>query len=156
MRRLARVLVLFPAVLAGCAKPDAAPPAADTTAAMTAAPAAPAVTLADFAGNWQVVARNEAGDSVTYQLAAGADPATWSITFPGRDPIPARVVEVAGDSVVVEGGPFESAMRPGVQVETRTVLRLQDGALVAQTVARYATTGPDSVANITARGTRLP
>ncbi|HSE26778.1 MAG TPA: hypothetical protein VLA95_01010 [Gemmatimonadales bacterium] len=154
MRRLVRVLVLVPAVLAGCAKPDAAPPAADTTAA--AMPAAPTVTLADFAGNWQVVARNEAGDSVTYQLAAGADPATWSITFPGRDPIPARVVEVAGDSVVVEGGPFESAMRPGVQVETRTVLRLQDGALVGQTVARYATTGPDSVANITARGTRLP
>jgi hypothetical protein len=155
MRRLVRVLVLVPAVLAGCAKPDAAPPAADTTAA--AMPAAPTVTLADFAGNWQVRGTNEAGDSVVgYTLNASADAAGWSITFPGRDPIPATVLAVAGDSVVTHAGPFESAVRPGVQVETHTIWRLQDSRVVGMTTARYATTGPDSVAMIRGEGTRVP
>ena len=155
MRRLVRVLVLVPAVLAGCAKPDAAPPAADTTAA--AMPPAPTVSLADFAGTWQVLATSEAGDSLTsYQMAASADANAWSVTFPGRDPIPARVVEVAGDSVVMEAGPFESALRAGVQVQTHSVLRLQDGRMVGRTVAHYATTGTDSVLILLPNGTRLP
>jgi hypothetical protein len=155
MRRLVRVLVLVPAVLAGCAKPDAAPPAADTTAAMM--PAAPTVSLADFAGTWQVRGTNEAGDSIVgYTLNASADAAGWSITFPGRDPIPLRVIEVAGDSVVTEGGPFESAIRKGVQVSTHTVMRIQDGRLTGMTTARYATSGADSVVMIRADGTRMP
>lgn len=153
MRRLVPLLV--PALLVACAKPDAAPPAADTTAAMM--PAAPTVSLADFAGTWQVRGMNEAGDSVVgYTLNATADAAGWSITFPGRDPIPASQVSVAGDSVVTEAGPFESAVRPGVQVRTHTVWRLQDGRLVGMTTARYATTGPDSVAMIRGEGTRVP
>ncbi len=153
MRRL--VLLLVPAVLVACAKPDAAPPAADTTAAMM--PAAPTVSLADFAGTWQVRGMNEAGDSIVgYTLNASADAAGWSITFPGRDPIPASVVSVAGDSVITDAGPFESALRPGVQVTTHTIWRLMDGRLVGMTTARYATTGPDSVAMIRGEGTRVP
>jgi hypothetical protein len=153
MRRL--VLVLVPAVIVACAKPDAAPPAADTTASAMAAP--PAVTLADFAGTWQVRGMNEAGDSIVgYQLTASADAAGWSITFPGRDPIPLRVLEVAGDSVVTEGGPFESAVRKGVQVQTHAVMRIQDGRLTGMTTARYATSDADSVAMIRAEGTRMP
>ncbi len=153
MRRL--VLLLVPAVLVACAKPDAAPPAADTTAAMM--PAAPTVSLGDFAGTWQVRGMNEAGDSIVgYTLNASADAAGWSITFPGRDPIPASVVSVAGDSVITDAGPFESALRPGVQVTTHTIWRLMDGRLVGMTTARYATTGPDSVAMIRGEGTRVP
>lgn len=153
MRRLA--LLIVPSVLVACAKPDAAPPAADTTAAMM--PAAPTVSLADFAGTWQVRGMNEAGDSIVgYTLHASADAGAWSITFPGRDPIPLRVLEVAGDSVVAEGGPFESAIRKGVQVSTHAVMRIQDGRLTGMTTARYATSGADSVAMIRAEGTRMP
>jgi hypothetical protein len=153
MRRLA--LSLIPVVLVACAKPDAAPPATDTTAA--AMPAAPTVSLADFAGTWQVRGTNEAGDSiVAYTLTASADAAGWSITFPGRDPIPASVATVAGDSVITDAGPFESAVRPGVQVTTHTIWRLVDGRVVGMTTARYATTGPDSVAMIRGEGTRMP
>lgn len=153
MRRL--VLLLVPAVLVACAKPDDAPPAADTTAA--AMTAAPTVSLADFAGTWQVRGTNEAGDSIVgYQLTASADAAGWSITFPGRDPVPLRVLEVAGDSLVAEGGPFESAIRKGVQVSTHTVMRIQDGRLTGMTTARYATSGADSVVMIRADGTRMP
>lgn len=153
MRRTA--LFVVPAVIVACAKPDAAPPAADTTAA--AAMAAAPVSPADFAGNWQVKVMNEAGDSVSgYVLSASADPATWSFTFPGRDPIPARVAAVDGDSIVMEAGPFMSSIRADVEVSTRSVVRLRDGRLTAATVARYMTSGPDSVVTLLAEGVRIP
>jgi len=102
---------------------------------------------------------NEARDStlVTYQLTATADTSGWTITFPNRkQPIPARVVAVAGDSLVMEAGPYESVLRRGVQVTTHGVLRLENGKLVGQTVAHYRTARPDSVRTIPMEGTRTP
>ena len=78
------------------------------------------------------------------------------MTFPNRKPVPVRVVAVAGDSTVTEAGPFESFIRKGVQVTTRTVNRLQDGKLVGTIEARYATKAGDSVAHRPTEGTRAP
>jgi len=143
--------------LVGC-KP-AEKPAETTTAeapAMAEAPAA--ISLADLAGTWNVKGKMEGSDSVivTYDMVTTADQSGWSIQFPGREPIPVRVVAVEGDSVVTEAGPFESALRKGVQVSTHVVSRLQDGKLVGTTVARYQVTGPDTVARLTFEGTRAP
>lgn len=148
-------LILLVGVVA--CRPAADQPAADTTASV--APPAPApLALADLAGTWDMKSMAEGSDSVlvTFELMATADTTGWMQHFAGRDPIPMRVLAVAGDSVITETGPFESVLRPGVQVSTHSVMRLQDGRLVGTTIARYKTSGPDSVVRIRTEGTRRP
>lgn len=147
-------------VLAACTKAKEEP-AMDAMADAPAADAAAApatMSLADVAGKWNVRTMTESGDStlVTYEMVASADSSGWTLNFPKRKPIPVRVVAVDGDSIVTEAGPFESVLRKGVQVTTRTVNRLQDGKLVGATVARYVGGGPDSVRNLRFEGTRAP
>jgi hypothetical protein len=124
--------------------------------AMEEAPAA--VSLADFAGTWNVRATVDGDETkvVTYDVVATADRSGWSLTFPGREPIPVRVVAVEGDSVVTESGPFESQLRKGVQVSTVVVNRLEGGKLVGHTTARYQVSGADSVTQLSFEGTRAP
>ncbi|UCG89513.1 MAG: hypothetical protein JSW71_14050 [Gemmatimonadota bacterium] len=118
--------------------------------------AEPTIALADVAGTWSMEALTEAGDSVlvTYEMVATDNTEGWTITFPGRDPIPGRVISVEGDSIVVEAGPYESALRDGIMVTTRSVVRLQEGSVVGMFVAHYETTEPDSVLRGQQRGTR--
>ena len=154
MRRF--MIVCSAAVLAGCAKKDDTP-AADTTA--MAPPAAPApLSLADVAGKWSVKVMPQSGDSVllTYELNATADTTGWTITFPNRQPVALRVMAVTGDSVVSEAGPYESALRRGVQVRTRSVNRLEGGKLMGWTTATYASNAPDSIVQLRSEGTRMP
>jgi hypothetical protein len=133
------------ALLVGCAP-------ADEQASMETA----TISLADVAGVWSMEALPETGDSafVTYELVVTDDTEGWTVTFPDREPIPVRVVAVEGDSIVVDLGPFESALREGVMVSTRSVVRLQDGNLAGTFVARYETTEADSVLRGRQRGTR--
>ena len=156
MRRL--VIGCCAIALVGCSKPKEEPPM-ESTAAAPEAPAAPApIALADIAGKWSVRSMSESGDStlVTYELVAAGDTSGWSLNFPKRKPVPMRVVAVAGDSIVTEAGPFESALRKGIKVTTNSVLRLQDGKLVGTTIAHYATSGADTVRNLRIEGTRAP
>jgi hypothetical protein len=142
-------------VLVGCGKPADKP--ADATVgeapAMEEAPAA--LSLADMAGTWNVKSRVEgSAKELSYDIVATADKSGWTLNFPNRDPIPLRIVAVEGDSVVCQAGPFESALRKGVQVNTDVVARLQDGKLVGTTTAHYDVKGADSVATLTFEGTR--
>jgi hypothetical protein len=100
---------------------------------------------------------NAAGDStlVAFVLNATSTTAGWTITFPKRAPISERVV-VAGDSIIMDAGPYPSVLRKHVMVTTHTVSRLQDGKLVGITVAHYATSGADSVRNLRTEGARAP
>lgn len=142
----------------GCAKSDDAA-TTDTAAGVAAATTAPApISLADVAGRWTVRAVPETGDTtaVVSQLNASADTTGWTMTLPNRPPIATRVVLVSGDSIVTENGPYESVLRKGVQVRTRSVMRLRDGRLIGNTVARYSTTGPDSVLRLRTEATRTP
>lgn len=159
MRRLTSfsALCCCAAVLAACGKPDTE--AADTTAADTTAAAAPApLSLSQVAGRWNVRSVPETGDTTPTisVLNATADTTGWTLTFPNRRPIPTRVVAVGGDSVLTETGPYESARRKGVRVTTRIAWRLEGDRLVGTTVARYVTTGPDSVLLLRSEGTRAP
>lgn len=137
--------------LIACGKSNDQAAAADTTAAMPAP-----ITLADVAGKWNVKTMAMGSDSalLTFEITAGADASGWTFTFPGKDPVPVRVVEVAGDSITTEAGPYESALRPGVQVSTHSVMRLADGKLVGATVARYNVATADSVILLHTEGTR--
>ncbi len=153
-------LCLSAAVLAGCAKKDNA--AVDTTAssstATTTAPApAPApVNLADVAGKWNMRSVPTAGKDTsptTYVLTATANTSGWTITFPGRAAVPAKVT-VDGDSITIDAGPYASVRRKGVQVTTHSVNRLQGGSLVGSTTAHYKVKTADSVLTLTNTGTR--
>ena len=156
-------LLCCAAVLVGCGKTEEQP-AGDTTAAAPptadapAAPAAtPAMSLSDLAGKWRMRTTDEAGGTpVEFELNITADTSGWTLTPPGRKPIPVRLVAISGDSLVTEAGPYESAIVKGVQVRTRTVTRLQDGKLVGATQATYSIGGRDSVARRPTEGTRAP
>jgi hypothetical protein len=134
------ILLCVAAIAVSCA------PAEERAAQEQAADAA-TVSLADLAGTWTVAAIAESSDSVimTYELNATPTPAGWTSTLPGRKPMPVRVVLVDSDSVVTEAGPFESGLRPGVMVSTRTVARLQGGMLTGTIVAHYDTNDADSL-----------
>ena len=148
-------------VLAGCAKKDNA--TVDTTGgyttAITTAPApVTPVNLADVAGKWNVRAVPASGtdtSATTYVLTATSNTSGWTITFPGRAPIPVTV-SVDGDSIMLAAGPFTSARRKGVQVETNSVARLQGGSVVGNTTAHYKVKTADSVLMLNFSGTRAP
>jgi hypothetical protein len=152
MRRI--VLSLAVVALAGCAKKDATP-AADSSAMM--APPAATMNLANMAGTWNMQVMPQDRDTVllNYVITATGTTEGWTLTFPGRDPIPLRVTHVGGDSMVTEAGPYESALRAGVQVTTKTVNRMEGGTLVGTTEARY-TSGPDTLLLLRQRGTKAP
>jgi hypothetical protein len=147
-------------VALGCGK--AADKPADTEMAEAppaeAAPAPAGISLNDVAGTWKIrsAVEGNAKQTVIYDLVATADRSGWTINFPNRDPIPVRVVAVEGDSIVTESGPFESVLRKGVKVNSRVVVRLQDGKLVGTTTARYQVSGPDTLARLNVEGTRAP
>jgi hypothetical protein len=145
-------------LLIGCGRPADKPEDATVgeAPAMDEAPAD--ASLADMAGTWKVRSKLDGSDKeITYDLVATGDRTGWTLTFPGRDPIPLRVVEVSGDSTVWEAGPFESVIRKGVQVKvSRVVARLEGDKLVGRTTATYEGQGADSVATLTLEGTRAP
>jgi hypothetical protein len=118
---------------------EAAVPAAE------AQPAPATISLADVAGTWNVTAVSEAGDTTRSVLVATNEISGWTRTFPNREPMEVLVIDVGGDRIVVEAGPYESVVRPGVQVSTQTVYRLQDGSLIGTGISHYVTTGADSV-----------
>lgn len=152
MRRLASICCIT--ALLGCGGGDDTPDvAADSVPA--AAPA-PALSLADLTGTWNVEVMPEASDSVllTYVLNAPADTAAWTIKFADRaEPVPLKILSIAGDSMVTHAGPYASALRKGVTVETHAVSRLENGVMVGRNVATYSK-GPDSVLVLRSRGTR--
>ena len=143
------------AVLTGCAKKDNA--AVDTMASDTAAatPAPAPINLADVAGRWNVRAVPATGDTTPTNsvITATANTSGWTITFPGRAPVPMRIT-VDGDSIMSEAGPYPSVRRKGLQVTTNGVMRLQGGNLVGTTTAHFQTKAADSVLVLNTMGTR--
>ena len=91
--------------------------------------------------------------ATTYVLTAMAKTSGWSLTFPGRAPVAARVT-VDGDSIMIAAGPYASVRRKGVQVTTNSVTRLQNGGLVGNTTAHYKVKSADSVLFLSTTGAR--
>ncbi|HKR10093.1 MAG TPA: hypothetical protein VJS39_12950 [Gemmatimonadaceae bacterium] len=150
-------------VIAACAKKenaavDSSSVAASTTASTTNTAPAPAPTpinLADVAGKWNMRAVPTTGDTTanTYVLAATNSTTGWTITFPGRKPMPVQVL-TDGDSIVITSPQYASVRRKGVQVTTNGALRLQNGDLVGATTAHYRVKTADSVLVLNVTGTR--
>ena len=117
--------------------------------------ATPAATLERFAGSWAVRAHDEAGDSIPgHVLFATGDPSGWTITFENRPVIPARLIDASGDIVVLETDPYESVLRPGVQVRVLFVHRLTGDRLSGRFWANYNVAGASAILRGTTDGTR--
>ena len=157
--RTAALFASAAVIAAACSRGEEAAKADSPAAAPAAAPAgaaAPAaLTPAALAGKWNQETRAETGDSVLVrsEVNATADPAGWTITLPGRPPLPMKVT-IAGDSIMTSVGPYESVLRKGVQVTTESVSHMQDGKLVGVTTAHYKTAGADSVVKLRSTMTR--
>ena len=94
----------------------------------------------DVAGTWEGKAMLGPRDSVvaTYQLTATATRAGWTLKLPNRPPLPARIIAMGGDSIVTEVGPFESILRRGEMVTTRTTGHYRGDTMSGTIEARYA------------------
>ena len=135
-------------LLASCAPAD---DAAEEQPADSAAMPAPA---ADASGTWDMRAVPETGDTtpVNFQLQVAGG--TYTLLLPNRDPITARVT-TEGDSILVDAGPYESVIRPGTQVSTHSVYRINGDQMDGYTIATYQTGGADSVLRLRSSGTRV-
>lgn len=131
--------------------------AADSTAAAARAMPAP-LALADIAGRWTISAVRQGSSIsyVTYDMIVTGDTSGWTVVFPDRPAMPARVLALAGDSFVVEIGPYRSVVRPDVKVVARTVGRLVNGRLTGRFAAHYRVSAPDSLVIGRFEGTRAP
>jgi hypothetical protein len=153
MSRAALLLVL--PVLIGCSKKDE--PAADTTAAMApAATEAPAAAAMNVAGKWSMRVMPEGKDTtlLTYMLEATNDKSGWKMTLPNRQPMDIRVLSMSPDSIVVENGPYSSALRNKVNVWTHGAYHMDGDKLVGTTVAHYDVKTADSVVHLRVDGIR--
>jgi hypothetical protein len=89
------------------------------------------VTWADVGGDWVGNAVSPTGDSVVTPLTFtfnAADKMAW-MKFPNREPVPARVITMGGDSVVVQAGPYPSVARAGHTVTVTSVLHVRSHML---------------------------
>lgn len=149
--RIASSLLLV-ATITACGGTKEAP--ADSVAAapeMTAAP-----TLASFAGTWQLSATLAGVEKpVSSTLTSTPDGASWTISLEGRPNVPITA-SISGDSLVAVTAEYESVLRKGVMVVTRTASVLKDGALVGNMTATYKTPAGEEVVAGTISGTRAP
>lgn len=114
------------------------------------------IVAADLAGEWAFGARDAVTDSTVlfYKVMATADTAGWMIELPDRKPMPMKVI-IDGDSVVTQVAAYESVLRKGVQVSTRSVLRMADGRLSGMVTATYKTAAGDSTRVLKTDGTKM-
>lgn len=157
MRRLALLSCCLATVVA-CQKSGSSADTTKTAMQQAPPPPPPPLALSSLAGKWNVTSTPLGGPDTTpvqAVLTATADTAGWTMTFPNRKPLPARV-QALGDSVTIEIGPYSSVIRKGVQVTTHLVDRMQDGKLVGMGTARYKTTKSDSVIQLRTEATKAP
>jgi len=141
-----RVLIVCALLLTGCAQSQ--PPGSGSSASEDAGGTA-TLSLVDLAGTWEGTITPAGRDSVlaNVELHASSDPNGWTVRVTSAsDPsmtrlVPATSVVAQGDSVIVEAGPFESMLRPGQQVTTHSVYRLQNGMLMGAHRTTYPASG---------------
>jgi len=107
------------------------------------APAAEAQAIkipAGVAGSWESKAMVGAKDSVitTLVTTSTADTKGWTVQFPNRPLLQARVLAAGGDSVVIEVGPYESILRKGQQATTRTTSHYKGDVITGSFEAKYS------------------
>ncbi len=126
MHQIKKVLyVLFiGAICVGCSDKT------DASSDETAKEASIDNPYAVYSGDWMTEAYSMQGDEllVAVMLKATDSPDGWSWKFEHIDePVTANKVTLVGNSVVVQMGPFPSALRAGVTVESVTSYLLVHG-----------------------------
>jgi len=149
-----RLIPVFAALLLlGCAEEateESTEEAADTTAAVEG------ISLADLAGTWNMrTTSTDPADTLVNEYQIVVDDASWTMLFPGRDPVSATAV-VDGDNVVTDSEPFESVRNPGTMVTTHTVFHMEGDRLVGDVTATWQNAAGDSVGQLQTEGTRAP
>ena len=101
------------------------------------------IKLADVAGTWESKAAVGPNDSIVVNssLTATADKSGWSMKFTSGNPVPVRVLAVAGDSVVTEAGPYPSILRPGQTVNLLHMVGHYKGNSMTGTFDAYYQSG---------------
>ena len=124
--------------LTACAPKEGAK--TETTAMAPAPAAAAAKTPASFAGTWATTATVEGADKpVPSTLTGSADGATWTLSLEGR-PNVAATASMSGDSLIIQSAEYESVLRKGVMVTTRTATVMSDNTMMmGNMVASYKT-----------------
>lgn len=149
MRSLLAALTLVG--LVACGGADDAPDTADD---MADAVADAAPTLADFDGTWELTATLDGTPDPVAVRMEGSAAGGWTMTLPDRDPMPVTA-SLSGDSLVTEVAPYESVIRAGVTVSTRSAVVLtDDGRMMGALVATYRTPDGDEVVRGTLTGGR--
>lgn len=144
-------------LLLACGPEEGGVPSAETDTNMSAVSAGQEEALGRFAGRWQVRSTNEAGDSLPSFLLVATEEATgWTITFPDREPVPARVIDASGDLAVIETDRYESVLRPGVRVRVLFVQRLSGDRLTGRLLAQYDVAGSAAILRGSTEATRVP
>ena len=143
MSRAALLAALL--VVIGCSKKD------DDKAPVFAAPAG-----MNLAGTWSVQVMPETQDStlLIFMLKATNDSKGWTMTLPNRQPMDVKVTSMSSDSIVFDTNKFASALQPGLEVSTHSVVHMQGDTLVGRTIAHYNVKRPDSVRVLRTIGTR--
>lgn len=160
MRRLPLFAIVCCAMTIGACTKES-PKVAETAKGEITPQAAPVATLtfADLAGKWNVNATPEWGDTlVTHPVInATADSTGWTIVYPPNPkPITASKITLAGDSVVIDWGPYMSGRRKGLKAMSHDVYRLRDGKLTGYSMSHYVGAPPDSVLRLRLEATRAP
>lgn len=146
------LLAVAALAVAGCTGDRNEMPA-DSPAAALAQP----ISYGDFAGRWSIQFLGEATDTVTatWDLMATADGSNWTLSPPGQEPIPVRVL-IDGDSLMLDAGPYREATARPLDVTTHAVARMDANTLVGGYTSRLTVVTGDSVVRGRLRGTRVP
>lgn len=134
MRRTIGSAVALVAIVAGSALAQDKP-----KPKQAGAPAkAESVTWGAITGDWVGKSTRGTSDSVittmttTFTLNRRA-----YVKFPNRPRIRARNLQVGGDSVVMDVGPYESVTRPGHKVTTHSVMRVANHKMTGMFYAKF-------------------
>ena len=145
MRIPSTLLIL--AVLAACGGGAEDAPAVE-------AEDSPMVSISDFAGTWDLSAQLVGvADPVRLGLSGSPGRSDWVMVFEGRDPVPVQV-SMMGDSLITVSDPYESVLRDGVMVTTRSAAVMQDGGMVGKVLVTYDTEAGEEQVSGTLTGAR--
>jgi hypothetical protein len=147
------LLLVLSATLPGCGdggRGDAAP----TTE--VAGHEANTPTLERIAGDWEIRVWNLAGDTLPgFRLVASPDTTRWMLHLEERADVPVRVIAASGDLFVAETRPYESVLRPGVQVVLHLESVVEGDRLRGHMLALYDVAGAGAVLRGRTEGARV-
>lgn len=145
-------LILLPLLfLIGCTGSDDAAPAAEDDAPATTMEAE--ATPADFAGTWGLTATLEGAAEPVPVTIVGAEDGTFTMSLQEREPL-AMEATMSGDSLVLVSPEYESVLRDGVMVSTRSAVVLVGERMTGELTATYRTSEGTEVVSGTIEGER--